>query len=433
MYIRITSLLFVLIFTLPGRAQQAMSLAQCIDYAAANHTEVRLAQLNVKDAEWQIKENRAIAYPQLQLGLTAQHFIQQPALPAEALGFGEPGQRLTFALRNSLGGRVAFQQLLFNNSYLASVKAARMYRDYAKLLLASTQEKLRNQVTDAYLPALLLTESVAVLEQNIENQEKLFRETTSIQRAGFAEQLDVDRLDYVLSTLRVERERLLRQRDILIDALKFTMGMPLSEVLIPSDDMDQLLVLYGDINPDEELNYMSRPDYLTLLKARELSEVQVTAYRREWFPTLSFFASYDPGWQGNDKLFWIPSAIAGLQVSMPLFDGGMTRAKRERAVLQSLQVEEQKQMLVRALDLEMNTARNQYKSAKQKLADQQRNLDLAQRIHDAAQKKFTAGVGSSFEVTQAQGDYYMAQGSLIQARYEYLNAIVAIKKALGKN
>jgi outer membrane protein TolC len=90
-------------------------------------------------------------------------------------------------------------------------------------------------------------------------------------------------------------------------------------------------------------------------------------------------------------------------------------------------------MLVKAFDLEIQTARNQYKSAKQNLNDQQHNLDLAQRIHDTSQTKFKAGVGSSFEVTQAQSGLYQAQGELLNVRYEYLASIVALKKALGKN
>ena len=66
-------------------AQQGMSLSEAIDYALANHVDVRVAQLSMKDADWQIKENRATAYPHLSLGLTGTHFLQQPALPAEAL------------------------------------------------------------------------------------------------------------------------------------------------------------------------------------------------------------------------------------------------------------------------------------------------------------------------------------------------------------
>lgn len=433
MYRRIIYLIFVLSGTINLSGQQTMSLTDAIDYAMANHPEVRIAQLNVRDAEWQIKENRSTALPQINLGVNYSYFIQQPALPAEALGFGgEPGQKLRFALRNNLAGKIGLQQLIFNNSYLVAMKAARLYRDYVALQLEAVKEDVRQRVRDAYMPALLLTESVSVLERNIENQEKLLSETRAIYNAGFAEQLDVDRLDLIASTLRTERESLLRQRDILINVFKFTINMPVDNQVLLSDDLTGLLDSYAEINVDEELVPSSRADYVTTLKLRELNQVQVELYDKDWLPTISLFASYDPSFQGNDELFWIPSAIAGISVNMPLFDGGLSRAKQERAIIAAMQVDEQTDMLLKGYELEVVNARNQYANALQKVKDQERNLELAQRIHDTSQTKFKAGVGSSFEVSQAQSALYQTQGQLVQARFELLQAIVAHKKALGR-
>ena len=433
MYRRIIYLIFVLSGTINLYSQQTMSLSDAIDYAMANHPEVRIAQLNVRDAEWQIKENRSTALPQINLGVNYSYFIQQPALPAEALGFGgEPGQKLRFALRNNLAGKIGLQQLIFNNSYLVAMKAARLYRDYVALQLEAVKEDVRQRVRDAYMPALLLTESVSVLERNIENQEKLLTETRAIYKAGFAEQLDVDRLDLIASTLLTERESLLRQRDILINVFKFTINMPVDNQVILSDDLTGLLDSYAEINVEEELVPSSRPDYVTALKLKELNQVQVELYDKDWLPTVSLFASYDPSFQGNDELFWIPSAIAGISINMPLFDGGLSRAKQERAIIAAMQVDEQTGMLLKGYELEVVNARNQYKNALQKVKDQERNLELAQRIHDTSQTKFKAGVGSSFEVSQAQSALYQTQGQLVQARFELLQAIVAHKKALGR-
>ena len=156
MYRRITLLLTSFLSFLVLYGQRSMSLSDCMDYALANHAEIRIAEYNMKDADWQIKENRAVAFPQIGLGLHANRFIQQPALPAEALGFGEPGQKITFALKNDIGGTISFNQLLFDNKYIATIKAAKMYKDYAAIQFQGVVEKLRNRVTDAYIPALVV-------------------------------------------------------------------------------------------------------------------------------------------------------------------------------------------------------------------------------------------------------------------------------------
>src|SRR6187431_1346679 len=132
-------------------AQEAMSLDDCIQYALTNHQEVHLAQLSMRDADWQIKENRAAAYPHFNLSMNANHYIQQPALPAEALGFeGAPeGTKVKFALENSYSGTVSYDQLLFNSDYIVSLKAAKLYRQYAELQYRTVVERVRDKVNDA--------------------------------------------------------------------------------------------------------------------------------------------------------------------------------------------------------------------------------------------------------------------------------------------
>jgi len=431
---RILFLLLPLGFTVASSAQEAMSLADCIEYALTNHPDVHLAQLSMKDADWQIKENRSDAYPKFSLGIDAQHYLLQPALPAEALGFegAPPGTKVKFALKNNYSGRISYDQLLFNSDYIVSLKAAKMYRDYAELQLETVKERVRDDVTDAYLPALVITESIAVLDKNITNQEDLLKETKATFGAGFLEQLDVDRVDYVVSTLKTLRESQIRQRDMMLDRLKFTMNKPLTDVLTLTDNVDKLLADYDDVNPAEVLDYMNRPQYVQMLKARELSDVQVEVYQKDWLPKVSFFASYNPSFQGEHNLYWIPSSIIGLSLSMPIYDGGWSDAKEERAVVSTLKLDEQKATLVRSLDLQLELARKQYDNSKQNMEDQQHNLTLAQRIHDTAQTKFKEGVGSSFEVTQAQASLFQTERSLIEARYAFLQAIVDLRKALGK-
>ena len=89
MYRFILTLVVALLSGITLRAQENMSLSDCIEYALNSHSDIRIAELSMKDAEWQIKENRSVAYPQIGLGVHLNHFLLQPALPTEALGFGD--------------------------------------------------------------------------------------------------------------------------------------------------------------------------------------------------------------------------------------------------------------------------------------------------------------------------------------------------------
>ncbi len=430
---RITLLLISCISFVTLQGQGEMSLADCVAYALKNHAQIRIAELDISDAEWRIKENKAVAYPNIKLQGHYNYFLKQPAIPSEAIGIGAPGESLTFALKKDIGANLTATQLIFNNSYLASVKAAKMYKDYAAIQYDGTEEKLINQVTEAYFPALVVTEGINVLEKNIANQKTLVNDTKANYEAGFVEQLDVDRLVFSLSAFETDLESLARQYDKLIEYLKFTINMPSAEILILTDDLEVLLNHYDDIDPSEKLDYMNRPDYVANLKARELNVIQTSAYSKYWWPVVDAFASYDPGYQGNDELYWIPSSIAGVRFTMPIYDGGYAKALKERSMINTLKVDQQKRLLTMSYDLALETARNDYFSTKQKLADKERNLILAERIFNTSETKFKEGVGSSFEVTQAQLGLYQSQADHVNARFDFLNSLVAFKKALGKN
>ena len=458
---------------------QTLSLNDCIQYAMENHPDIKSAQLQVKDADWRVKENLATGLPQITAGVSYSGFLQRGGLPSSALSFGgggggidpnapyfqtldqalgtggvdalgqflgaafasDPDSKIFFNPVHSVSGTVGVNQLIFNNSYLIGLRAAKYYRQYVDNQLAVTRQTVRNTVTDAYLPALLISENLSILDKNIGNLDKLFSDTKAINKAGFAEQLDVDRLELSLSTLKSERGNLVRQREIVVNALKFTMGMPVGTEVNIADDVPALLSASGEVDLISPPNFMARPEYLLLLKGRELSGLQVDLYRKPWMPTVAGFVQWQPSYQGGfgtkdtetfNDWYYISSAVAGLSVSVPIWDGGGSKAKKERAIISAQTVDIQKQMLENALTLELDAARKQYLNAQERVASQERNLALAQRIYDTTQTKYKAGIGSSFEITQSESSLYSAQQGVLQARYDLLTARVAIRKALGQ-
>jgi hypothetical protein len=111
------------------------------------------------------------------------------------------------------------------------------------------------------------------------------------------EQLDVDRLELALTTLRSERDNLARQREIVVDALKFAMGMSVAEKITLGDNTDRLMAQYADADLTSAMNYMNRPEYLNLLKGRELSQLNVQLNEKTWLPNVVGFLQ----WQGNTQ------------------------------------------------------------------------------------------------------------------------------------
>lgn len=426
--------LLVLLFGVnTSGAQTTMTLSDCIQFAFNNSPEIKVAELVVRDADWQIKESTSLGLPQFSIGGGYQYFIQQPALPAEALGFEAPeGTKIAFQLRNSLNLNGQVNQLLFSNDYLIGLKAARLYRQYADYKLVTAKQNLRNKVTDAYLPPLVVSEYLKNLDQNINNLEVLLNDTKAINAAGLNEQLDVDRIQLQLDDLRNDRSNLTRQRDNLLNVLKFVIGYPVPDALEVSDNVEKLLADIGEADMVSPIDFMKRPEYLELLKGREVQTLNAERYKKYWMPNLFGYGQYQTSWQGNNSLFWIPSSVVGVTLSVNLWDGGTSRAKRERILININDLDERKRQLEAAITLEVNNARNQYENALNVLENKTRNLALTERIVETTRKKYTAGVGSSFELVATDLQLYNAQRDLLQAKYDVLNARVAVQKALGQ-
>lgn len=473
---RITLLLAVVLATtgLGVNAQQSMSLDDCIAYGLSNHPDVKLAQLQITEADWQIKENTATGLPQISAGLGYTGFIQRGGLPSSALSFGgggggtippivyeqftdnqvqalgaflgaafesDPDSKIFFSPVHSVSADVSANQLIFSNSYLIAKKAARFYRDFVNDKLSVTRASLRNKITEAYLPALLISENLKTLDKNISNLEKLLNETKEINKAGFAEQLDVDRLELSLLTIRSERGNLVRQQEIVVNALKLTMGMSVTDAITLSDDTEKLMTQFADADLITPINFMDRPEYANLLKGRELSLLQVNLYEKTWMPSVVGFLQWQGGYQGGfgekssatfNDWYFIPSTVGGIKVTSTLFDSGVNKAKRQRAMIAVQTIDEQKKMLENVFTMELETARKLYLNAQERVASQQKNLDLAQRIYNTTQTKYKSGIGSSFEMVQAEQSLYTAQQGVMTARFDLLTARVSVKKALGK-
>ena len=83
------------------------------------------------------------------------------------------------------------------------------------------------------------------------------------------------------------------------------------------------------------------------------------------------------------------------------------------------------------LKLQIETAKSNYQFAIEDYQNKQENLKLAERIENKNQTKFFEGIGSSFELRQAQTQLYTAQQELLQAMLDVINTKAELETALN--
>ncbi|HFC00017.1 MAG TPA: TolC family protein [Phaeodactylibacter sp.] len=431
-------LLFGILSSVGAQNPKSFTLDEAINYALGNSLEVKNAQIGVADANEQIYENRARGLPVVSAGVDYNYYFKLPVslVPAEFFG-GMPGEfaELEFGTKNNLTAKIQAQSLIFDWSYLTALKASRAYKNLSQEQSTLTEAQVRNQVRSAYLPPLLLDESQKTLQKNITTLEKLFFETSEMYKAGFVEQLDVDRLELSLANLKTEMDNLERQKNLAYNYLKMAMNYPMEETITVADDIDKLL---SDASADDlegKINYSNRAEYRVVQKSKLLNQINIDYVKSTYYPNLVGFAQYQQVGQGNN-LFknpnWSDVGLVGLQLNVPIYSGGGKKAKLHRAQLSLEKTNNQIRSLERLIWMEIGNARIAYRNAQQRVADQQKNLALAQRIYDTTKIKYKEGVGSSLEITTAEQSLFQSQQNVIQARYELLQAKMMLSQALGK-
>ncbi len=427
-------------------AQSEMSLEQATKYAKDNSLSIRNARINIADAEAQVEERRAVGLPQLTGKIDYSYYFKVPTvrLPDPFIDLARDpntgmlpdgyNPNVSFSLKHNFNAGLNLSALVFDGTYLTALKAARDFRNYVDYELKAKEKEVADKVREAYLPSLLITESIGNLDKNLGNIQKLFVETQALYKEGFVEQLDVDRLELSISNLNTEREKLLRQREIAVNYLKFSINYPMDEELTLSDNVETLLTEATEEELTSGINYYSHPQYKVIEKGLELNALNVEQYKKGYLPSVAAFASYQYGFQGN-KLnstgFWVPVGLIGGQINVPIFDGFEKRAKIQRAKLAQEIAFNQKKEFERAITLELQNARTAYTNALNQVASQKKNMELAERIYNTTMVKYREGVGSSLEISQAEQSLYTTQQNHLVALYDLLVAKAALDKALG--
>jgi putative flippase GtrA len=240
------------------------SLADCINYAYQHQDTVLNAGLDVKSAEYKVKETTGIGLPQINGSASFQDYLKSPTtifpdfitpltygvLVKEGVkdGNGNPikmpaiagGIPVSFYQKYTSNLGVTLNQLIFDGSYLVGLRASRTYKELSQKNFARSKVEANVQVTKAYYQVLVSNERINLLNANITQLKQQLDQTTAQNRQGFVEKIDVDRLSVQYNDLVTTRDNTIRLLALNYELLKFQMGMPVGEHLVLTDKLEDV-------------------------------------------------------------------------------------------------------------------------------------------------------------------------------------------------
>ena len=414
-------------------------LDDCVVYAQKNNVQVKNALLAI---DMQVQTNREIgaaAFPTITTSTSVMDYTKIPTslLPAQIFG-GAAGTFIPvqFGTKFNANYGANFSQLLFDGQVFIALQARSTSLEMQRKNAALTEENIKANIYKIYYQLSASKTQLNILDANIERLNKLAHDAEVMYKNGFAERLDVDKVNVQLNNLQTEKLKANNAVAIGYMGLKMLMGMPVKDSLVLTETINEK-DLTGDVLVENEFQYALRKDFQYLTTLKKLSEYNVKRYKLSNLPSISVAGAYTKNAQRSKFDFleggnWFTTSFVNLNISLPIFNGGATMAKIRRTKIELQQVVNQMDAMKNNIDNEITQAKLNYISSVATVQFQKKNMQLAETVYAQTRKKFETGTGSNTEISASQADLVSAQNNYMNALYSALIAKVDFLKATGK-
>lgn len=415
---------------------QRYSLDECIQIALENNHQLLNSQLDVKAADYSIKEVKSQLLPTIDITGQLQYYKDLPSQYAPASAFGGPEgeyNKLTLSMKQTTSGALKVTTNLYNQSVLFGLKAARVVKETSLLQEGLTREDLIYNVSATYYSIQIYNDNLRRLAENISNLER----TVDINKVLKDNELVADnihnRMLINLENLRnqYENQKLLLDNNTTL--LKNLMNLDLNAPVAVAEfqyEADFLEVEEGDIN--------KRSDIRLQAAQLKLSQYERKSIVAQYYPVLTnsftygytgYYDEFAPFKQINND--WIRSSYVSLSIKIPVFDGFRKQNQiRQKEITIQKNLNTLSHMKMNA-SKEVEDATRNYATNKSLVVSNKKSLDLAEKLFASSQSEYESGVTSLTEFLNAQNDLSSARTNYSAALLNLKLAELSLKKANG--
>lgn len=450
--------------TAGGGSGTRLTLEEAQSLAAMRAYNVRYASIDAKEAASNTRELIASGFPQVSGSVEYNRYIDIPTQVSSGDAFGFPDyltaflggvaqatgvpldappvdpnaiQEFQFGAAQTMTAGITATQLIFSPSYFVGIQAAKAYASAMEASESKSVADARRAAGEGYAAALAAQENVAILRAAEALAEEALGQTRALVAEGLAESTDADQLELALSEMAQQRATAESMASVALDALKFTVGMPVETTVILADTFETLSSAFDGasvLGTPFDANRL--PEIQSQTKNLELSELGIRNEKAAGLPSISAFYTNQRNAQRDAFDFfgegsWYPIQLVGVQMNIPIWSSFGGKEKVLQAQLTRDRAETALEQFTQAAALEYRAARSEYNSSLEQRIQAQRSLDLAERILNRTRIRFQEGLASSFDMTQAQNQLVNAQANFAQATLRWFNAHLRLERSLN--
>jgi len=410
----------------PAALTQALrfdSLSALTEHALRERAESRAAWLGIQAEAARLDVATAANWPTLTGQLS---FTRSQALSSS--GASVP-------VRHRYGPSLSLAYVLYDFGARAASIDAQRYQLIASLLTGNrTLQDTIAGVEAAYFSVLSARAQVAAQTQ----QEAALRASLDAVevrlQGGLASRADQLRARAALAEAQLVRQTAERDQAKAEAALKQAAGVAQTQILMLDWDATppaapEAGALLADLLAEAQ---RQRPDLQALLAAAASARAEAERARAARWPSLSLAANTGRTFFLEDELSPSTSYSVGVNLSVPLFDGGRLAAEARAAGRDAERLQAEAESQRSQVALEVTDAYHDVRHAQAQREGVSVQFDSADESARAAEARYKAGVGSLLEWLTAQADLARARQAQAQADSDWLAAFSRLNHALGR-
>ncbi len=408
-------------------APPTLTLGQAIEIAESNSFGLKIAESNIEKTKQAIAEARGSGMPQI----SASAFYSRFDRLSIGGGFGG-GSTTGSSTRDTKQADLNLTLPIdISGNIRRGVRAASLTNQTAELARETVRLDLRNQVRRAFMVVLQAQEIESLAQRSLGLSKERLSNTEALFQAGSLAKVEVLRAQTTVSNAETEVIKAQNRLTLAKQSLNNLLGREIDTEFEPAADIPMYQIPPNA--PDlMKTAWALRPDVRSLLIRQDILALIRESQNRGLLPSLSLGARHSRDLA--DVASSSRTATSGtLTLNVPIYDGGITRARVNQAKEDEKQNRIQLDQLKLGVELQIRSTLSSLRDAASRLESATKAVELAEETYRLAKIRFEAGEGIQLEVSDAQTGLVQARTNLITARYDYLTAWADLQRALGSD
>ncbi len=328
---------------------------------------------------------------------------------------------------------INLQQPIFDLQAYLLMKSQQAKTSQSEEDLLAAHQKLIADLIDRYVDALEANDKSTIFATELQSTVQQLARVKAMQARQMALITDLYELEAHTETLRTQLIDNDNNARIALEKLRELTGDAVSELQPVRLDIAQPPP-EGSIDAWTQQAGQLNPELQSLKHAVESVRLSINAYRAGYLPRLELQVSesYSNTIYNNRQTSPYDVTTAGVQATVPVYDGSNTDAKIREASARNKLVESQMEQKLRELEKQTRAAYLDMQTSPARSAATDRQLAAREKSRMAMEKGYGLGAVTIVDLLNAEKQLSSAKLEQRQARYRYFKARSLLYFQTGK-